>query len=236
MSGYSAANPAATNRTRRSLTSPSIRLHDQPSSITRGSRKPSSIGFLAEGSRGGVGSGRMGHSTALMRLVADPHVKERVGWEGGFARRWIKWMHKGGIKQWILPCVLLTTTWVKWATGLGSYSGRKPDWSSVAEYMTTFMFLGQDTPPMFGDYEAQRHWMEITTHLPFQQWYKYDLQYWGLDYPPLTAYISWLCGIMYIVRFLAPRDLCSDHSVQWFVDRTLLVRSRRFAWYRDRWE
>ena len=21
-----------------------------------------------------------------------------------------------------------------------------------------------------------------------------DLQYWGLDYPPLTAYHSWLCG------------------------------------------
>ncbi|KAF9645754.1 ALG6, ALG8 glycosyltransferase, partial [Thelephora ganbajun] len=84
-------------------------------------------------------------------------------------------MHKEGIKNWILPCVLLTTTWIKWVTGLGSYSGR-------------------DTPPMFGDYEAQRHWMEITIHLPFKEWYKYDLQYWGLDYPPLTAHVSWLCG------------------------------------------
>jgi len=51
---------------------------------------------------------------------------------------------------------------------------------------------------MFGDYEAQRHWMEITIHLPSQQWYKYDLQYWGLDYPPLTAYVSWLCGKVYV--------------------------------------
>ena len=51
---------------------------------------------------------------------------------------------------------------------------------------------------MFGDYEAQRHWMEITVHLPIRQWYTYDLQYWGLDYPPLTAYVSWICGFMYV--------------------------------------
>lgn len=49
---------------------------------------------------------------------------------------------------------------------------------------------------MYGDYEAQRHWMELTQHLPFRQWYTYDLQYWGLDYPPLTAYHSWLCGFI----------------------------------------
>ena len=46
-----------------------------------------------------------------------------------------------------------------------------------------------------GDYEAQRHWMELTLHLPIGDWYWFDLQYWGLDYPPLTAYVSWLCGI-----------------------------------------
>jgi hypothetical protein len=59
------------------------------------------------------------------------------------------------------------------------------------------LFVGQGTPPMFGDYEAQRHWMELTNHLPTRQWYTYDLQYWGLDYPPLTAYHSWLCGKMW---------------------------------------
>ena len=36
--------------------------------------------------------------------------------------------------------------------------------------------------------------MEITTHLPISQWYFYDLEYWGLDYPPLTAYHSWIMG------------------------------------------
>jgi alpha-1,3-glucosyltransferase len=45
-----------------------------------------------------------------------------------------------------------------------------------------------------GDYEAQRHWMEMTLHLPISQWYKYDLSYWGLDYPPLIAYGSYLMG------------------------------------------
>jgi alpha-1,3-glucosyltransferase len=47
---------------------------------------------------------------------------------------------------------------------------------------------------MFGDFEAQRHWMEITIQLPISQWYFHDLSWWGLDYPPLTAYHSWLCG------------------------------------------
>ncbi|GAO18499.1 hypothetical protein UVI_02054420 [Ustilaginoidea virens] len=47
---------------------------------------------------------------------------------------------------------------------------------------------------MFGDYEAQRHWMEVTTQLPISQWYFHDLQWWGLDYPPLTAYHSWIMG------------------------------------------
>lgn len=29
---------------------------------------------------------------------------------------------------------------------------------------------GQGKPPMYGDYEAQRHWMEITTNLPVSEW------------------------------------------------------------------
>jgi hypothetical protein len=53
---------------------------------------------------------------------------------------------------------------------------------------------------MFGDYEAQRHWMELTIHLPPREWYRYDLPYWGLDYPPLTAYVSWLCGFMWVIQ------------------------------------
>ncbi|KAI0802056.1 glucosyltransferase [Irpex lacteus] len=86
-------------------------------------------------------------------------------------------MHNQGLKDWVVVITILLSALVKWCIGLGSYSG-------------------QATPPMFGDYEAQRHWLELTIHLPFRQWYTYDLQYWGLDYPPLTAYISWICGII----------------------------------------
>jgi alpha-1,3-glucosyltransferase len=42
--------------------------------------------------------------------------------------------------------------------------------------------------------EAQRHWLSITNHLPISQWYRHDTAYWGLDYPPLTAYHSYLLG------------------------------------------
>lgn len=61
---------------------------------------------------------------------------------------------------------------LKYLTGLGSHSGK-------------------GSPPLHGDFEAQRHWIEITSNLPVDQWYFYDLQYWGLDYPPLTAFHSW---------------------------------------------
>lgn len=57
---------------------------------------------------------------------------------------------------------------------------------------------GEGKPPMYGDYEAQRHWQEVMLNLPLDEWYinstDNDLQYWGLDYPPLTAYHSLLLG------------------------------------------
>lgn len=59
-------------------------------------------------------------------------------------------------------------------------------------------YSGESKPPMYGDFEAQRHWQEVTVNLPISDWYENttnnDLQYWGLDYPPLTAYHSYLCG------------------------------------------
>ncbi|KAK0656701.1 glycosyltransferase family 57 protein [Cercophora newfieldiana] len=86
------------------------------------------------------------------------------------------WPARGSASEWeLLPLILMVVGLFRWAAGLWSYSGF-------------------EKPPMFGDYEAQRHWMEITTQLPVSQWYFHDLQWWGLDYPPLTAYHSWLCG------------------------------------------
>lgn len=59
-------------------------------------------------------------------------------------------------------------------------------------------YSGEAKPPMYGDYEAQRHWQEITVNLPIREWYEHsednDLMYWGLDYPPLTAYHSFVVG------------------------------------------
>ncbi|KAH7667423.1 Dolichyl-P-Glc:Man(9)GlcNAc(2)-PP-dolichol alpha-1,3-glucosyltransferase protein [Dioscorea alata] len=59
---------------------------------------------------------------------------------------------------------------------------------------------GEASPPKYGDYEAQRHWMEITLHTPTSEWYRNtssnDLSYWGLDYPPLSAYQSFAHGLI----------------------------------------
>ncbi|KAL2008695.1 hypothetical protein VTN00DRAFT_6889 [Thermoascus crustaceus] len=86
------------------------------------------------------------------------------------------WAARGGTSQWlILPLILMAVGLFRWAVSLWGYSGFQ-------------------VPPMHGDFEAQRHWMEITNHLPISKWYLYDLQYWGLDYPPLTAYHSLLLG------------------------------------------
>jgi len=61
-------------------------------------------------------------------------------------------------------------------------------------------YSGFGKAPMFGDFEAQRHWLEITVNTYIGNWYKQttdnDLLYWGLDYPPLTAYVSYLFGLL----------------------------------------
>uniref|UniRef100_A0AAR2LJQ3 Alpha-1,3-glucosyltransferase n=1 Tax=Pygocentrus nattereri TaxID=42514 RepID=A0AAR2LJQ3_PYGNA len=83
-------------------------------------------------------------------------------------------------------CVLLGLT-TRWAVSFSSYSGA-------------------GKAPMFGDYEAQRHWQEVTYNLPVKEWYfnttDNDLGYWGLDYPPLTAYHSLLCA--HIAKLIDP--------------------------------
>ena len=92
---------------------------------------------------------------------------------------WFTWLKSTGCsdKQAFAFSILLGIL-IKWCISLNGYSG-------------------QGTLPMYGDFEAQRHWLEITTHLPADQWYFYDLSYWGLDYPPLTAFHSFVLGKMY---------------------------------------
>nr|XP_008107537.1 PREDICTED: dolichyl pyrophosphate Man9GlcNAc2 alpha-1,3-glucosyltransferase isoform X2 [Anolis carolinensis] len=86
-----------------------------------------------------------------------------------------------------MAIIVLLGLIIRWTVSLGSYSGA-------------------GKPPMYGDYEAQRHWQEITYNLPVKDWYfnttDNNLQYWGLDYPPLTAYHSLLCA--YVAHLIDP--------------------------------
>ncbi|XP_045691413.1 dolichyl pyrophosphate Man9GlcNAc2 alpha-1,3-glucosyltransferase isoform X2 [Phyllostomus hastatus] len=56
-------------------------------------------------------------------------------------------------KWYLMTTVVLIGLTVRWTVSLNSYSGA-------------------GKPPMFGDYEAQRHWQEITFNLPVKQWAK----------------------------------------------------------------
>ncbi|KAG6141641.1 hypothetical protein E4U28_002964 [Claviceps purpurea] len=110
-------------------------------------------------------------SDTLIRTRSDALVRAPT-----FPLAAFLWPARTSLTQWeVLPAILMVAGLFRWAAGLWGYSGFQ-------------------RPPMFGDYEAQRHWMEITTQLPISQWYFHDLQWWGLDYPPLTAYHSWVMG------------------------------------------
>uniref|UniRef100_UPI00398EDDEA dolichyl pyrophosphate Man9GlcNAc2 alpha-1,3-glucosyltransferase isoform X1 n=2 Tax=Pristiophorus japonicus TaxID=55135 RepID=UPI00398EDDEA len=92
------------------------------------------------------------------------------------------------MERWsVIAIVVAVSLTVRWAVSLNPYSGA-------------------GKPPMFGDYEAQRHWQEITFNLPIHQWYfntsSNNLKYWGLDYPPLTAYHSLICA--YVAESINP--------------------------------
>jgi hypothetical protein len=77
---------------------------------------------------------------------------------------------------------------------------------------------GKGAPPMFGDFEAQRHWVEITNALPVNEWYvessRNNLSYWGLDYPPLTAFHSYYIGVL-ARQYLQRRFGMADGNRRW---------------------
>ena len=70
-----------------------------------------------------------------------------------------------------------------------------------------FGYSGEHDPPKFGDCEAQRHWMELTNNLPIKEWYTNStlnpLSYWPIDYPPMSAYHSFISG--YFVKLIYPQ-------------------------------
>jgi alpha-1,3-glucosyltransferase len=81
--------------------------------------------------------------------------------------------------------------------------------------------------PLYGDYEAQRHWLSLTWHLPPSKWYYHDLEYWGLDYPPLTAYHSY--ALAWLATKVGGSDWVGLHGVSGVVapegDTKLFMRS-----------
>ncbi|KAL4474340.1 hypothetical protein ABPG73_015966 [Tetrahymena malaccensis] len=91
--------------------------------------------------------------------------------------------------------IILFASFIRILAGIGPYSGYKD-------------------APTYGDYEAQRHWMELTLHTPPSQWYVEtlynDLTYWRIDYPPLSAYVSYIFG--YISHLFDPKSVELYHS------------------------
>ncbi|XBW34716.1 hypothetical protein QEN19_000283 [Hanseniaspora menglaensis] len=83
--------------------------------------------------------------------------------------------------SWDILLVTLIALLIRFCVGIGAYSG-------------------YNDPPKFGDFEAQRHWLELTLNLPMKDWYFYDPSHWGLDYPILTAYHS--LSLAYIGEYL----------------------------------
>lgn len=83
---------------------------------------------------------------------------------------------RSGLAKYTLLIGLLFVLLIKWLIGLGGYSGRS-------------------TPPRYGDFEAQRHWMALSANLPLGiDWYQHGKDWWQLDYPPLTILHSYICG------------------------------------------
>jgi alpha-1,3-glucosyltransferase len=78
----------------------------------------------------------------------------------------------------------------KYTIGLYGYSG-EGDWQNK-----------------FGDYEAQRNWMELTINLKLKDWYTNSdvnsMEWWPLDYPPMSGYYS--CLWAYVFRFFIPHS------------------------------
>jgi hypothetical protein len=115
-------------------------------------------------------------------------------------RRYTRYMSQSSQSHLTLPLSLIAVGLIKVGIGFGGFSGK-------------------DSPPMYGDFEAQRHWMEVTLGKGLREWYTYREDWWLLDCesihsyrtrgrtcgmiaegrfidPPLTAYTSWICGYM----------------------------------------
>jgi len=126
-------------------------------------------------------------------------------------------MASEGLSKSLIIAVIALLLFLRALVGLHPHSGQDNHHGSKVAYG--------------GDYEAQRHWMELTLHLPIGEWYWYDLEYWGLDYPPLTAYVSYLCGVGSSV--LVGPDTVALYESRGYEDSTHKAYMRATVWILD---
>ncbi|KAG0302475.1 Glucosyltransferase-like protein [Dissophora globulifera] len=114
-------------------------------------------------------------SATISNAVASTSAGSRAPKLNLTVYRYATWLEENQMKRSAPWIAVASAVLLRWIIGLGPYSGMA-------------------TPPRYGDYEAQRHWMELTLHRPIRDWYSDKSKWWDLDYPPLTAYVSWICG------------------------------------------
>jgi len=86
--------------------------------------------------------------------------------------------------------------------------------SITIRYLTShWPYSGQGTPPIFGDYECQRHWQEITVNLANNQWYVN------------SSRKTWIIGV-WITSLV-----CLSHETKWLVCQACCqAREVGFSW------
>lgn len=67
-------------------------------------------------------SSQSGSYTVLRNEVQAESKVTLVG-DHSMGRRWIRWMHKNGLKEWVIPSAIVASIWIRWGISLGSYSG-----------------------------------------------------------------------------------------------------------------
>ena len=81
-----------------------------------------------------------------------------------------------------------------------------------------FGYSGEHDPPKYGDFEAQRHWMELTLYLPVEEWYTNSKlnkeKYWPLDYPPMSGYHSYVLGKILNIFFPEAVEFKYSHGYE----------------------
>jgi len=97
-----------------------IRTPSPPSTRAVSPSTPTRSGFSR-----GKGRDRYASFSSVMEVGKEAGSVVVVQ-EQGFGRRWLRWMHKNGVKHWVVPCTLLASALVRWCVGLSSYSGMSP--------------------------------------------------------------------------------------------------------------